>query len=66
MSTTVLPVYRCTRRRPYGPGSLGHTDVHARQGHYITARNADEALAEMVRRFPLDCGAFDVELWREA
>lgn len=62
------PEWRCTRPRPYGPGTDGHTNPRAREGHYIRAATADDARAEMARRFPQDLPSgkgFDVEHWKE-
>lgn len=55
--------YRCTRRSPYSnPNCPGHTDSRCRQGYYIEAPSAYEALRQMRRDFPRDHLGFDVEL----
>jgi len=48
----MLNDYRVTRRKPYGPGTPGHTDLSARQGYYITAPNAYVVIAMMAHKFP--------------
>lgn len=58
--------YRCTRRSPYAdPGCFGHKDLSARQGYYVVARSAEDALARMREAFPADRDGFDVQVWRE-
>ena len=42
--------YRCTR----GVGGVLRSIVEGRQGHYIHACNANEAIAYMRRQFPND------------
>jgi hypothetical protein len=44
--------YRCTRADIYPPGSTGHDDAGARQGHYIMATDAEDALRRMAQAFP--------------
>jgi hypothetical protein len=61
-----LPEWRCTRRSPYHPGCAGHTDLSAREGHYIRAATAEEAKQEMRKRWPADVDGFDVQLWKPA
>lgn len=57
--------YRCTRRKPYYPDCVGHTNVRARQGYYIRAATLELALLVMEEKFPEDFGyGFDGELWR--
>lgn len=59
--------YRCTRDFPYGNGTPGFKNVKARQGHYIVAKDENEALAIMVERFPLDVKLgywFTADLWK--
>jgi hypothetical protein len=56
------PEYRCTRRSPYSnPNCPGHTDTRCRQGYYIEAPTAYDALREMRRDFPHDPLGFDIE-----
>lgn len=57
--------YRCTRSMLYGKGSSGYNDLTSRNGHYILAYSAHEALLEMARRFPADGGNFTCQLWKE-
>lgn len=57
-----MPQFRCTRPDAYGPGCPGHTDPSARNGHYITAADPEEAREKMKSRFPED-SRFDVEPW---
>lgn len=47
----MLKEYRCTRSRPYGPGTAGFRDPSAREGTYIVARSPQGARDEMRRRF---------------
>ena len=68
-----LNEYRCTRNKPYPPGSVGHDNTRARQGHYVTATSEEEALLAMVDKFPEDMvgvahalDAFTVTFWRRA
>lgn len=57
-----MPEFRCTRRSPYSnPNCPGHTDTRCRQGHYIEAPSAYEALRQMRRDFPRDPLGFDIE-----
>jgi hypothetical protein len=56
------PEYRCTRRSPYSnPNCPGHTDTRCRQGYYIEAPTAYDALREMRKDFPHDPLGFDIE-----
>jgi len=57
-----LTQYRCTRPDLYGPGSLGFDNLSARQGHYIFAESEDEAVQQMVKKFP-DDSRFDVQVF---
>jgi len=55
MTTTTTREYRCTRDAPYtAPTCEGHTDRKCRQGHYVQAASATEALQTMARDFPAD------------
>lgn len=62
--------YRCTRRRPYGIGTAGYTNVGERAGYYIVAARGIIALTKMAARFPEDVNvehanpAFDIQLWK--
>lgn len=53
--------FRCTRRKPYPPGTPGNTDLSARQGYYIDAPDQEDAVKQMTAKFPGE--AFDVQLW---
>lgn len=53
--------YRCTRPDLYSPGSIGHDNYRARQGHYIRAETPDEAARIMLRDYPED-SAVDVQI----
>lgn len=61
---------RVTLRWPYRDvGCPGHTDVSARQGHYIKGRTLFEAIGKMYETFKgvynetiMDAG-FDVQWW---
>jgi len=61
---TTLPEWRCTRRTPYAPGCIGHSDISARQGYYIRAVNAVDALNIIKAQFPGDTMGFDVQYWK--
>lgn len=56
--------YRCTRPGCYEKGCPGHTDPSARQGHYIYAETREDAIEQMIKRFPDDVH-FDIQLWKE-
>jgi hypothetical protein len=65
--------YRCTRNRIYeSPGCPGHTQLEARQGHYIQADSEADALIAMWESFPDDVewakargmDAFTATLWK--
>ncbi len=50
-----MDTYLCTRNQPYtNPNCLGHTDLKARQGYYVTAESLCDALALMQEHFPED------------
>lgn len=56
--------YRCTRNAPYSHNCLGHRDVSARQGFYITAGSQEEAWEKMACRFPEESAeGFTVQEW---
>jgi len=57
-----VPTFRCTRNDVYPEDCPGSKNVSARQGHYVTANNPEDALYEMRRRYPDDDG-FTVQLW---
>lgn len=47
--------FRCTRQLPYlSEGCPGFADRSCRQGHYLHAKDANEAHARMAEAFPLD------------
>lgn len=60
--------YRVTLRSLYSPGCPGHTNLSARQGHYVVATSAVEAekliKKEATKKFgrPIEV---DVQLWKE-
>lgn len=50
---TLSPLnYRCTLPLLYAPGSLGHHDVTARQGHYVNATESAKAALVAARQSP--------------
>ncbi len=56
--------YRCTRNAPYTHDCIGHDDITARQGYYIKANSAEEALEKMAARFPEEVNeGFTVQEW---
>lgn len=55
--------FRCTRPELYGPGCPGHLDVTARNGHYIRAKTAADAIAQMNVQYPGEW--IQVQLWRD-
>ena len=55
--------YRCTRNQPYQHDCIGREDIGARQGYYIKAKNATDALLVMKREWPNDTAGFTVELF---
>jgi hypothetical protein len=62
-----LKEYRVTREYPYRECTK-FPDFEVRQGHYVTARNAEEALQIMAKRFPEDVTAgywFALKHWRD-
>lgn len=54
--------YRATRPQIYGGQTPGHTEVAARQGHYIHAESLADAFRIMDKRFPND-RCFDFQIW---
>ncbi len=56
-----MNLYRCTRNSAYPPRSPGHTDLTARQGHYVRALSREQALQNMRSRFPSDLEGFTVD-----
>lgn len=44
--------YRCTRNAPYMHKCIGRDDVSARQGHYVMGEKVEDAIKEMVKRYP--------------
>ena len=61
-----LHEYRITLAHLYGPGTPGHTNLVARQGHYIQAEDPFTAVRLFIRnRFGMKVSdRFDVEYWR--
>lgn len=60
-----MPEFRCTRNALYDHDCLGHDDLTARQGHYITADNEEQAREQMGIRFPEEIEAgFTVQPWK--
>ena len=58
--------YRLTRSRGYDNLTcLGHNNLSAREGYYITAKSELEAFKKMCQLYPLDCGNFTCDLWKE-
>jgi hypothetical protein len=45
-------MFRCTRNRPYPENTLGHKNVQARQGYYISAISLEDALIGLGAMFP--------------
>lgn len=63
---TRLVEYRVTRNAPYNnPRCFGFSDLTARQGYYIVAASAEEALLEMHKQFPRDNFNFTCQFWKE-
>lgn len=56
--------YRCTRDALYPAGTVGHSDLSAREGHYITAKNPQMALMLMALRFPGE-ESFTIQPWNK-
>ena len=54
--------YRVTRKEAYSQNTEGHTDVSARQGHYVHAETATEA-AKLIRRRLMISEPLDVQCW---
>ncbi len=56
--------YRGTRNAPYSHNCLGHNDLTARQGHYVSADAEEEAWEKMATKFPEETETgFTVEAW---
>ncbi|HEY9764531.1 MAG TPA: hypothetical protein V6D07_18535 [Trichocoleus sp.] len=55
--------WRVTRNRPYPPGTVGHTDLSARQGHYSAALTAEDAIAEIDAQFKEREFGYQVQKW---
>lgn len=58
----MIQQYRCTRDTPYQGNCLGATSTRDRQGYYINATSAEDAIAQMKQQFPNEEG-FTAELW---
>lgn len=54
--------YRVTRPKLYPVGSFGHTDKGARQGHYIVAKDLQEAYDIASKHFPNE--PLDIDIWK--
>ena len=61
-----LPEWRCTRPAVYQNDDCpGRTNLSARQGYYIRANTASEALKIMASKFPEEASfGFDCQLWK--
>jgi len=57
--------YRITRKKFYGPNSLGYKELVMRQGYYINAKSEKEAeiLSRRVYGFS-STEPLDIQLWR--
>lgn len=56
--------FRCTRIAPYSHNCAGRHDVMARQGYYVRAKVALEAIKIMAQKFPEEKHiGFTVECW---
>ncbi len=49
-----MRLYRCTRSAHYQRDCLGRDDTALRQGHYVSACDADHARQAMAAHFPTD------------
>lgn len=57
--------YRCTRNAPYAHPCDGRSDLSARNGYYIRAETAPDALQIMTDRFPEEAiQGFTVDEWK--
>lgn len=57
--------YRCTRNALYSHQCLGHSDLSARQGYYVTAASQEEAWQKMACKFPEETSeGFTIEDWQ--
>ncbi|MEG5049819.1 MULTISPECIES: hypothetical protein [unclassified Microcoleus] len=57
--------YRCTRNAPYSHPCDGRSDRGARNGYYIRAETAQDAMQRMVERFPEETSfGFTVDEWK--
>lgn len=55
MPNKYRPEFRCTRTELYNdPNCQGHTNLSAREGHYINANSKEEALAAMAKNHPCE------------
>lgn len=58
--------YRCTRNGPYSHPCDGSSDLSARNGYYIRAQTALDALQIMTDRFPQETvQGFTVDEWKD-
>ena len=60
--TALMPEWRLTRPGIYHEGCQGYADVSARQGYYVRAWSAEDAVTKLAKEFPSDV-AFDVQPW---
>jgi hypothetical protein len=57
--------YRCTRNAPYSHPCDGSSDLSARNGYYLRAETAQDAMQRMVERFPEETSfGFTVDEWK--
>lgn len=57
--------YRCTRNAPYAHPCDGRSDQGARNGYYIRAETAQDALQIMTDRFPQEASpGFTIDEWK--
>lgn len=57
--------YRCTRNAPYAHPCDGRSDLSARNGYYIRAKTARDALQIMAERFREETSfGFTVHEWK--
>jgi hypothetical protein len=65
-SVFVASEFRCTRNKPYVGNCPGAKDHSARQGYYIVAFSADEAIKQMEAKFPDEPEGFTAKFWKYA
>lgn len=58
--------FRCTRNAPYAHSCDGQSDLSARQGYYIRAETARDALQIMADRFHRETiQGFTIDEWKD-